>query len=203
MNLPLEILVEELSAEYALGALMPRILPDVDYVVRVYRGKPDLLKKLPARLRGYAAYPGVDRARVVVLVDRDADDCHHLRMRLDEMAAAAGLTATGPGRAVLNRIACEELEAWFFGDFRAISSAYPRVPSNAAGRQPLRDPDAITGGTAEALERLLQQHGYHRAGLAKTEAALEIADHMDVEQNSSRSFQVFRDGLRDLVKGRP
>lgn len=202
MSHPLEIHVEELSAEFALTSLMPLILPEVDYVVRVYRGKPDLLRKLPSRLRGYTAYPGRDLTRVVVLVDRDDDDCRKLRRRLDEMAQEAGLVATGDGRNVLNRLAIEELEAWFFGDPAAVSAAYPKVPSSLATRRGLRDPDGITGGTAEALERLLQQYGYHKAGLAKTAAALEIADHMDVENNTSRSFQVFRDGLRTFTKGR-
>ena len=195
--------MEELSAEYAFTALLPAIVPDTPYEVRVFQGKPDLLKKLPDRLRGYASYPEEARPRVVVLVDRDNDDCLQLRQRLDTMAQAAGLSCSGPDRAVLNRVACEELEAWFLGDFAVISSAYPRVPRSAARRAVYRDPDAVAGGTAEALERLLQRHGYHRAGLPKTDVAMEIADFMNVEQNSSRSFQVFRDGLRELVKGRP
>ena len=178
-------------------------MPDTPYEVRVFQGKPDLLKKLPSRLQGYASYPAAVRPRIVVLVDRDDDDCRELRRTLDDMARAAGLVCSGPSRAVLNRVACEELEAWFFGDFTALNSAYRRVPVTAAGRKAYRDPDAITGGTWEALERLLQKYGYHRAGLEKTTAAMEIADHMNVEQNASRSFQVFRDGLRDLVKGRP
>lgn len=201
--LPLEIHVEELSAEYALTALMPAIVPDVDYVVRRYQGKHELLKKLPQRLLGYARYPGRDLTRVAVLVDRDDEDCEDLRRRLDSMAETAGLRATGEGRAVLNRIAVEELEAWFFGDPTAISKAYPKVPATITSRRGFRDPDAIAGGTWEALERVLQSHGYFKAGLAKTTAALEIADQMDVESNTSRSFQVFRDGLRSFTKGRP
>lgn len=200
--LPLEVHVEELSAEYALAALMPAILPDTEYVVRRYQGKHELLRKLPQRLLGYARYPGPDRARVVVLVDRDDEDCLQLRRRLDAMAEAAGLQATGDGRVVLNRIAVEELEAWFFGDPAAISAAYPKVPATISTRRGFRDPDAIAGGTWESLERLLKAHGYFKAGLAKTTAALEIADHMDVERNTSRSFQVFRDGLRSFTKGR-
>lgn len=201
IQLPVEVHVEELSAEFALTALMPAIVPDVEYVVRRYQGKHELLRKLPQRLLGYARYPGPERARVVVLVDRDDDDCQGLRRRLDAMAEAAGLRATGERRAVLNRIAIEELEAWFFGDPAAISAAYPKVPVTVSTRRGLRDPDAIAGGTWEALERLLQQHGYYKAGLAKTTSALEIADQMDVENNTSRSFQVFRDGLRTFTKG--
>lgn len=201
--LPIEVHVEELSAEYALTALMPAILPGVDYVVRRYRGKHDLLKKLPKRLLGYASYPGPDLARVVVLIDRDDDDCRDLRRRLDAMAEEAGLRSTGPRRSVLNRIAIEELEAWFFGDCAAIAAAYPRVPATISTRSGLRDPDAIAGGTWERLEKVLQSYGYHKAGLGKSSAALEIADFMDVERNTSRSFQVFRDGLRTFTRGWP
>lgn len=41
------------------------------------------------------------------------------------------------------------------------------------------------------------------AGLAKIEAARRIASFMDVENNDSRSFQVFRDGVRRLNPGSP
>ena len=63
MSPPLEILVEELSAEYAFAALLPAIVPDTPYEVRVFQGKPDLLKKLPSRLQGYASYPAAVRPR--------------------------------------------------------------------------------------------------------------------------------------------
>lgn len=199
IELPVEILIEELSAEFALRTLMPKIVPGVAFEIRRFQGKHDLLKKLPRRLAGYAAWPGVAVARIVVLIDRDDEDCRSLRERLDSMAIEAGFTPIGPGRTVVNRIAVEELEAWFFGDFDAVVAAYPKVPSSAQGKAGLRDPDAIRGGTAEAFERLLQKHGYHQGGLAKVTAAQEIAGHMNVEANASRSFQVFRDGVRQLV----
>lgn len=201
-SMPLEILVEELSAETALRALMPKLLPGVPYQIRVFRGKSDLLKKLPQRLAGYAAWPGVD-ARILVLVDRDEEDCHALRNRLDDAAASVGFEVSGSKRQVVNRIAIEELEAWFFGDVDALVAAYPRVPTSTASRSAFRDPDAVRGGTAEALERLLKAHGYHRGGLAKVGAARDISLHMNVERNRSRSFQVFRDGIRHFAEEMP
>jgi hypothetical protein len=198
--LPVEILVEELSAEFALRQLLPKIVPGAPFVIRTFQGKPALLKKLPERLAGYATWPGVDHARIVVLVDWDDDDCVALRQQLDTVAMAAGFRPTGSRRAVVNRIVVEELEAWFFGDIEALVAAYPRVPPSTARRSGFRDPDAIRGGTAEALERLLQRHGYHRAGLAKVTAAQDIARHMDADNNASRSFQVFRDGVRALAE---
>ncbi|MGH3864960.1 MAG: DUF4276 family protein [Pseudonocardiaceae bacterium] len=202
----LEILVEERSAERALGMLLPRIVPGVDFEIRSFRGKPDLLKKLPDRLKGYAAWITRADTYLVVLVDRDDDDCLALKAEMEQIAADAGLpTATAApasGQAyVLNRIAVEELEAWFFGDVPALCAAYPRVPVSLGQQAKDRDPDAISGGTWEALEHLLQAGGYHRGGLAKVAAATEIAQHMNVDVNRSRSFQVFRDGVRRLVAG--
>jgi hypothetical protein len=118
--------------------------------------------------------------------------------------AAFGLTTRATGGVtfqVLNRIVVEELEAWFLGDAEALNRAYPKVPTSVANQARYRDPDAIKGGTWEALEAVLVKHGYHRSGLRKMQAATEIAQHMNVESNRSKSFQVFRDGVRCLVNG--
>jgi hypothetical protein len=202
----LEILVEERSAESALEVLLPRIVPGAEFEIRVFRGKPDLLKKLPDRLKGYAAWITRAGTYLVVLVDRDDDDCLALKAEMEQMAYAAGLpTATAAPASrrvhVLNRIAVEELEAWFFGDVPALCAAYPRVPVSLGQQAKYRDPDAVLGGTWEALERVLQAGGYHRDGLAKVAAATGIAQHMNVDVNRSQSFQVFRDGVRRLVAG--
>ena len=39
---------------------------------------------------------------------------------------------------------------------------------------------------------------YHPGGLEKIRAAREISNHMDPDRNRSRSFQVFRDALRNI-----
>jgi hypothetical protein len=200
----LEILVEEPSAERALRILVPKIVPGVSFAVRVMYGKDKLLKDLPNRLRGYAAWIASVDARVVVVIDRDDDDCLELKQRLDKIATEAGLTTTGNSSTyiqVLNRIVIEELEAWFFGDIPALRRAYPRISVSLGEQAKYRDPDRITGGTWEALERVLIQRGYHTTGLRKLEAAGSIAQHMDIESNRSKSFQVFCEGLRRLVSG--
>lgn len=202
----LEVLVEERSAERALGILLPRIVPSIDFEIRVFRGKPDLLKKLPGRLKGYATWITRVDTCLLVLVDRDDDDCLSLKAEMEQMAAVAGLRTTtsllssSPVN-VLNRIAVEELEAWFFGDVPALCAACPRLPLSLGQQVKYRDPDALSGGTWEALEHVLQAKGYHRGGLAKVVAATEIARYMDIDVNRSRSFQVFRDGVRRLVAG--
>jgi hypothetical protein len=196
----LEFLVEEPSAEAALDQLLPCILgADVSFKIYQHSGKSNLLRNLGARLRGYRRWLPADWG-VVVLVDRDGADCRRLKDRLEATAGEAGLLTTSQAGTrkspqVLNRLAIEELESWFFGDNAAISTAYPGVPTNLNQRAPYRDPDAISGGTAEALERVLNQAGYHQGGLAKIQAARDIAAHMEPDRNRSASFQVFRRGL--------
>jgi hypothetical protein len=191
----LEVLVEEPSAEVVLRHLLPRIVPDCPFEIVTFRGKHDLLRKLPQRLRDYSSYWSETNLRVVVLLDRDGDDCVLLKAELERIARDSHL----PSQAVLFRIVIEELEAWFLGDVPAVCRAYPRLPPSLGQQDGYRDPDAIRG-TWEALERVLRKHGYHRKGLAKYVAAGDVAPHMDVDNNRSRSFQVFRDGLRRLVK---
>jgi len=197
-----EFLLEEPSAEEALGLLLPKILPATStYELRNFQAKGNLLKQLKIRLRGYANWNRSD-LRVVVLVDRDKDNCRDLKRQLEAAALASGLatktSAMGGAFVVLNRIAIEELEAWFFGDVDAIVAAYPKVASTLGLQAKYRDPDAITGGTWEALERVLQDKGYHLGGLAKLKAARDIAQHMDPSRNRSKSFQVFLGGLSAL-----
>ena len=198
----LELLVEEASMEAALSALLPKILPEIEFSIHTHQGKPDLLTKLPAKLRAYSSWIP-ETWRIMILIDRDDDDCKQLKHQLEVHAAAAGLatrsTATaGAGSVVVNRLAIEELEAWYFGDWEAVRAAYPRVPSTIPARAGHRDPDGIKGGTWEAFERVLQRAGYFTGGLRKIEAARVVAAHMVPARNRSRSFQVLREALQEL-----
>lgn len=198
-----EFLLEEPSAEAALNALLPRLLPEgSSWALHPFQGKPDLLGKLPSRLQAYARGWLPDDYRIVVLVDADQDDCLALKTRLEDAADAVDLptrTAAGPdGRyVVLNRIAIEELEAWFIGDVDALVMAYPGVPKSLAERRGFRDPDAVRG-TWETLERVLRNAGHFQSGLRKIEAAGRIAMYMDPARNRSRSFRCFAEGLASL-----
>lgn len=197
----LELLVEEPSMEAFLRALLPRLLPqDRTFEVYPFQCKDDLLGKLEARLRAYAKWLPND-CRVVVVVDRDNEDCRALKRRLEVLARRAGLrTRTRAGNAewqLVNRIAIEELEAWYFGDWPAVQEAYPGVSANHPQRRSFRDPDAIAGGTWEAFERVMQRHGYFRAGLAKREAARAIGARINPSRSRSRSFALFCDAIAE------
>ena len=197
-----EVLVEEPSVEQALRILLPALLEGLSFRVHPHQGKRDLIGKLPDRLRGYAKWLPTDW-RILVLVDRDDDDCYELKERLEQAAREAGLTTRtrSGGRIcqVVNRLAIEELEAWYFGDWEAVTAAYPRVPANVPRRAKFRDPDAIRGGTWEAFQRILQRAGYFRGGLAKIEAARAVARHWEPVRNTSASFRLFRETLLEMV----
>ncbi len=195
----LEFWVEEPSAEVMLRNVLPKVLDETaSFKAIVFRGKQDLLHKLPSRLRGYRNWLPSDR-RIVILVDADEEDCRRLKDRVVDQVRQAGLrpwdAADGCGE-VLCRIAVEELEAWFFGDPEAVLAAYPRMPKNFANRAACRDPDGVRGGTWEAMERLLRRAGYFPNGLNKIELARMVSQHMDPERNRSRSFRAWCTGVR-------
>ena len=102
-----EFLVEELSMETFLRGLLPRILGDISFEIYPSQCKEDLLERLPERLQGYAGWLP-DSWRLVIMVDRNGNDCRDLKRRLEEMAGEAGLlTRTEAGDqlySVVNRI---------------------------------------------------------------------------------------------------
>ena len=129
--------------------------------------------------------------RLVVMVDRDDDDCREIKRQLE--AAAHGLLARSQAADNSWQIAFEVLEAWYFGDWDAMRDAYPKVSVNIPRMARFRDPDAVKGGTWEAFERILQRRGHFRTGLRKVEAARTISARLDPDRNRSRSFAKFRD----------
>lgn len=123
----LEILVEEPSMEAFLRSFLPRLLPQGHtFEIHPFQGKNDLLGKLEARLRGNARWLPAE-GRMVVVVDRDDDDCRMLKRKLDSIARKTGLRTRARSESqpwqLVNRIAIEELEAWYLGDWMAVRSA--------------------------------------------------------------------------------
>ena len=188
--------------EAFLRAVLPMMMGRIQFKIRRFHSKDQLLKHLPSRLQGYAHWIPADH-KIVVLTDRDNEDCRRLKAQLEQMALNAGLATrsqpTDDQFAVINRIVIEELEAWYFGDWQAVQNAYPRVSPAIPRQQRYRDPDAIQGGTWEHFERVLQRAGYFKTRLRKIEAAQSIGPYIDPENNRSHSFQCFRDALEELV----
>ena len=198
----IDFIVEEPSMEAFLRAVLPKLLGTTQYTIHPFQNKDQLLKQLPSRLQGYAQWIPEDY-RIVVLVDRDNDDCEQLKTQLEQMAFNAGLATrskqVGDRFTVVNRIVIEELEAWYFGDWQAVQTAYPKVSPSIPRQTRFRNPDAILHGTWEHFERVLKRAGYYKNGLRKIEAAKSIGRYVEPDSNSSRSFQLFRDALSEMV----
>lgn len=214
-----EFFVEEYSAKVALDAFLEHVLPAPhSFEVFNMNSKEKLLTQLPKRLLGYASrIKNGEDMRVVVLVDRDDDDCRELKEQLESIASNVSLLSkTQAERSVsepanfqiLNRIVCEELESWFFGDPTAVKKAYDRLHDNHFRHKDLKNPDNIAGGTAQALLRTFNKAGYfeeyanpkHKLGNRwKADAAIAIGPHLLPERNNSPSFQALVTGIRSLI----
>lgn len=200
----IEFLVEEPSAEEALRHVLPKLLRGRARWKLINLGsKYKLLKALPSRLAAYRdRIARGELLRVVVLVDRDTDDCVALKRQLEEMASVAGLATKTPPDVeglfhVVNRIAVEELESWFIGDAAALRLAFSSLPTVDVGKGIFRNPD--NGGSWEALHRFLKKHGIYKNSYPKIDAARRIAANLDLQANRSRSFQVFVQGVEALL----
>jgi len=135
-----EVMVEDSSGEKLLHALLPKILgPEgkqhswrvhaykgIGHIPKGLRAHTDastrvLLDRLPAVLQGYGKTPGVDA--VVVVLDADKRDCAAFLAELRDIAARCHPAP----ETVLFRLAIEEVEAWYFGDRVALTTAFPRA----------------------------------------------------------------------------
>ncbi|MEH1838490.1 MAG: DUF4276 family protein [Nostoc sp.] len=160
-----------------------------------FQNKDRLLKKLPERMKAYANFVP-DDWRIVIIVDEDRCDCQELKRKLCD---ASSVVTKHKGNIVLHRIAVEELESWFIGDVTAIRAEYEKIPVSLSQQAKFRNPDTIKGGTWEQLDKILKKYGYE-TGLQKINFAEKVSPHMDVENNLSRSFQIFQYGLRNIIK---
>ena len=211
-----EVLVEDQSGTIALEAIMAKILGADDAahswrmhpysglgrIPRNLRGVTDpkkriLLDQLPRLLQGYGKSLGPS-AVLIVVVDLDDKDCIAFKQELVSV-----LNACNPRPRALFRIAIEESEAWLLGDRDAVKAAYPSakdsvledyVQDSICGTWEVLADAVHIGGAAR-----LKKSGYPNTGKAKCEWAKEIAPHMDMDRNQSKSFQVFRDAVRNLA----
>ncbi|MBU3946327.1 MAG: DUF4276 family protein [Proteobacteria bacterium] len=212
-----EILVEDASGKIALESILDKILgkngQDHTYKIISYKSigripknlkgttdpqKRILLDRLPNLLRGYGRSLRGIPAVVVLVVDLDDKDCLVFKQEMVDI-----LNDCNPQPTTLFRIAIEEGEAWLLGDRNAVKVAYPRAKEQILSTY-VQDSicgtweklaDALYPGGSQELKRL----GWPHTGQTKCEWAKNIAPHLDVENNQSRSFQVFRDGIRNLM----
>lgn len=181
-GMKLVFLLEEYSAKILLDELLPKILPeDVEFQTIPHNGKKALESAIPKKLRGWNE-PDV---RFVILEDQDAKDCVELKTYLRSLCEPTK-------KPVLVRIACQELESWYFGDMHAVALAYQKPKLLRISEQKkYRIPDRIPS-PKEEFYKLVPEH-QQMAG------AKRIGAFMTIEQNTSVSFQFFVDGVRRLA----
>lgn len=212
-----EVLVEDKSTTIGLRVVLEKILGrngarhswnlysfrGVGRIPRDLHAEPDpkkqlLLNHLPKLLRGYGCSQSRGQECVVVVLDLDKRDCTAFKREL-----VGVLDACEQPPQTLFRIAIEEFEAWLLGDRAAVKAAYPRArdtvlnayqQDSVCGTWEVLADAVHAGGSAE-----LRRVGYPVEGKAKCDWAAQVAPHLDVERNRSRSFQVFRDGVRRLA----
>ena len=170
--------------KYLLDALLPRILPeDVGFQTIAHSGKKDLEKSIPRKLRGWG---NGDDFRFVIVHDQDNKDCKALKKELVDLCSTSG-------RPFLVRIACQEMEAWYFGDVPALAAAYgnPKL-LDIAKKKKYRIPDKIPT-PKEELYRLIPEH-------QPILGARRVAPYMSISDNKSVSFNYFVSGIRRLIE---
>lgn len=174
-------LTEERSMKALLEGLLPRLMPEMPFICIPHEGKQDLEKSIPRKLRAWRD----PEVRFVVVRDNDGGDCHLLKERLSALCAEAGRADT------LVRIACQQLEAWYFGEPEAMADAFGNGPLRRLGnKSKYRDPDAIQNPSRE-LARLIPE-------FQKISGAKRMASHLTRTGNHSRSFQVLMEGIERL-----
>jgi hypothetical protein len=180
----LVFLLEEPSTKHLLDVLLPKILPeDVDFQTIPHNGKRDLQKSIPRKLRGWNE-PG--DVRFVIVHDQDDHDCIKLKQDLVALCEDTG-------KKFLVRIACQEMESWYFGDVSALAAAYDKPKlSKITAQKKYRIPDDITS-PKEELRKLLPEH-------QQIEGAKRVAPYMDIENNTSVSFNQFVSGIRRFIQ---
>ena len=175
-------LLEEASMKEVLDILLPKILPpSISFRTIAHSGKSDLEASVPRKLKAWRQ----PDTRFVIVRDQDSADCREVKKALQELVHPSG-------REVLIRIACRELESWYFGDLSAVSAAYNTDVRALAEKKQFRIPDEIGNPKAE-LRKLFPRH-------QQLDGARRIAVHMDVDQNRSESFRFFVSGIRRFAE---
>lgn len=179
-------MLEEESAMLFLQNLLPNILPaDVTCQYIPHQGKSDLRKSIPIKLKHWIARPKVNTFFVVVHDQDNHPDCRQLKRELQDLCRGGRYTP-------LIRIVCRELESWYFGDLGAVEKAFPQFVADKYKRKAkFRNPGAVTK-PSEQLRKIVN-------GFTKGKAARTIPRYMDINHNTSNSFNQFVSGVKRLI----
>ncbi len=127
-------------------------------------------------------------SRFIVLLDQDRSECKEVKRRIVDICRRAGKSET------IVRIACRELESWYFGDIKAVEEALDDCPKLAShtNKSKYRIPDDIDKPSLE-LERIT------KGKYQKISGSRAIGTHLS-SQNRSKSYNVFLKSLKNLIE---
>lgn len=181
----LVVFTEEPSAKVMLESLLPRLLPQeqCSFVCIAFEGKQDLEKQLPIKLRGWRA----PNTNFVVLRDQDSGDCEAIKETLQGICRRAGRSRS------LVRIACRELESWYFGDLGAVETALQIDGlSILQEKAKYRNPDKIQCPSKELKK--VTKNCYQKVGGSRL-----IGKYLRLDNSRSTSFHHFISGVRKIM----
>ena len=175
-------LVEELSIEPVIKKCVEELKIKSICHIRPHQGKQDLRKALPKVIPSLSKQPNV---AIFIITDQDNKDCKTLKQEImqDFESNCHCLFAVC--------IACQELEAWFLGDMQALDKAFLKFkPTKYINKKMFRDVDSIAKPSKE-LKTIVSE-----TTVSKVKNAKQIAPHMNMNNNTSASFQYFVDKLK-------
>lgn len=179
------LLLEEHSMKVLLDGLLPRFFPSLSFLCIPHEGKQDLEKSIPRKLRAWRE-PGI---RFIVVRDNDGGDCLQLKERLVNICQQAGRPDT------MVRIACQELESWYFGDPVALAEAFDNEHLKKIGdKSRFRDPDGMVCPSRSLAELV--------PDFQKTSGARKMAELLNRQGNRSRSYNIFMNVLEKMAGGK-
>lgn len=189
MSYDLIFLLEELSIKNVLDQLLPQVIPtEITYICIPHQGKQDLANSIQKKIKAFEYAP---KTKFIIVHDQDSHDCKELKSELLRICQPAEQAN------ILIRIICRELESWFLGDLAAVEKAYnlkPNSLSKQQSKQKYRDPDQLNSAKQELKKLITEYSAEYYAGTHSK----EIAPHLSLTENKSRSFQVFLEGIKKL-----
>ncbi len=178
--------LEEESIKEMLDVIMPTLLSeheDIKYIPRFFSGWQHLEKNVGQRIAGYNNHNAV----FIIIRDQDGNDCVALKKRLLNRIPKAKQNIS------LVRIACTELESFYFGDLAAVSKGLKVNVRNFSRKANYRYPDKIVK-PSEELTKITQRKYKKIAG------SRAIAPHLSLDgSNESPSFNILITGIQKQI----
>jgi len=185
----IEVLVEEPSMKNFLEIIFPKILPpgfelNNNCFIHPHQGKSDLQKSIPKKVLAYKRFP--QKVKLIIIHDQDSNDCVILKNDLLNL-----VRSQNKNQPCLIRIACKELENWYLGGMQSIEKVYSTFKaSKFNNKAKYRNPDNVFG--AHELQQLVKD-------FSKGFASKQIPKYMDLENNSSPSFNHLISGVQNFL----